>query len=85
MSGGCDAFMKLAPVTAWFVRSRPRLMVVETGITVERLGICVRKGNTTLRNAIRKAQAKLAADGSLAPLAKRWLGSAGTQRSSRYS
>ncbi len=24
-SGGCDAFMKLAPVTAWFVRGRPRL------------------------------------------------------------
>jgi polar amino acid transport system substrate-binding protein len=24
-SGGCDAFMKLAPVTAWFVRDRPKL------------------------------------------------------------
>jgi polar amino acid transport system substrate-binding protein len=74
-SGGCDAFMKLAPVTAWFVRDRPRLRVVETGITLERLGICVRKGNTTLRNAIRKAQAKFAVDGSLAALIKRWLAS----------
>jgi len=44
--------MKLAPVTAWFVRDRRRLKVVETGITEERLGICVRKGNTALRDVI---------------------------------
>jgi polar amino acid transport system substrate-binding protein len=30
-SGGCDAFMKLAPVTAWLVRERPRLKVVQVG------------------------------------------------------
>jgi hypothetical protein len=29
--------MKLAPVTARFVRDRKKLKVVETGITVERL------------------------------------------------
>jgi polar amino acid transport system substrate-binding protein len=75
-SGGCDAFMKLAPVTAWFVRDRPKLKVVETGITVERLGICVRHGNTALRDAINKAQAALAADGTLAALIKQWLGTA---------
>ena len=40
-SGGCDVFMKLAPVTAWFVRDRPRLSVVETGITVEHLSFAV--------------------------------------------
>jgi ABC-type amino acid transport substrate-binding protein len=74
-SGGCDAFMKLAPVTAWFARNRPTLRVVETGITVERLGICVRTGNTPLRTAISKAQTKLRADGSLAALIKHWLGS----------
>jgi polar amino acid transport system substrate-binding protein len=73
-SGGCDAFMKLAPVTAWFVRDWPKLKVVETGITVERLGICVRKGNTALRDAIGKAQATLAADGTLPALIKEWLG-----------
>jgi len=72
-SGGCDAFIKLAPVMAWFVRDRPTLRVVETGITVERLGICVRKGNTALRNAISRAQAELTADGSLAALIKHWL------------
>ncbi len=73
-SGGCDAFMKLAPVTEWYVRDRPKLKVVETGITVEHLGICVRKGNTALRDEISKAQAALMADGTLAALIKQWLG-----------
>ena len=73
-TGGCDAFMKLAPVTAWLVRDRPRLKVVQVGITTERLGICVRKGDAALRAAIDKAQAELAADGTLAALVKAWLG-----------
>jgi polar amino acid transport system substrate-binding protein len=73
-TGGCDAFMKLAPVTAWFLRDRPKLKVVQVGITTERLGICVRKGNATLRDAIAKAQAELRADGTLAALVKEWLG-----------
>lgn len=73
-TGGCDALMKLAPVTAWFVRDRPKLTVVQVGITSERLGICVRKGNSKLRAAIDKAQAELAADGTLAVLVAEWLG-----------
>ena len=73
-SGGCDAFMKLGPVTAWFVRERPRLKVVETGITVEPLGVCVRKGDIALRDAINTAQAALAADGTLGRLISQWLG-----------
>ena len=73
-TGGCDAFMKLAPVTEWLVRDRPKLKVVEVGITRERLGICVRKGNSALRDAIGKAQAALTADGTLAALIKQWLG-----------
>jgi ABC-type amino acid transport substrate-binding protein len=77
-SGDCDAFMKLAPVTAWFVRDRPSLRVVQTGITAERLGICVRKGNIALRNAIDAAQAALAGDGTLVGLIKRWLGDGAT-------
>lgn len=51
-TGGCDAFMKLAPVTAW---ARPRSVeaqVVEAGITREVLGICVRRGDDALRGAI---------------------------------
>ena len=73
--GGCDAFMKLAPVTAWFVRDRPRLKVVETGITQERLGICVRRGDTALAAAIGEAQSALMADGTIPSLIKQWLGS----------
>ena len=83
--GGCDAFMKLAPVTAWFVRDRPRLRVVETGITVERLGICVHKGNTALRKAISKAQSELTADGTLAALIQQWLGPEATLPASTSS
>jgi len=73
-TGGCDAFMKLAPVTAWFVRDRPRLKVVQTGITRELLGICVRKGNSALAAAIGKAQSALKADDTIPALIKEWLG-----------
>ena len=73
-TGGCDALMKLAPVTAWFVRDRPKLKVVQVGITTEQLGICVRKGNAMLRAAIDRAQAELAAGGTLAALVAEWLG-----------
>jgi ABC-type amino acid transport substrate-binding protein len=72
---GCDAFMKLAPVTEWFVRDRPKLKVVQTGITRERLGVCVRKGNTALRDAINEAQTALTQDGALPALVRQWLGS----------
>ena len=66
--------VKLAPVTHWLVRDRPRLAVVQTGITREILGVCVRKGNTVLRDAINSAQAILEKDGTLAALIKQWLG-----------
>jgi ABC-type amino acid transport substrate-binding protein len=75
-TGTCDAFMKLAPVMQWFVRDKPRLRVVQTGITEERLAICVRKGNAELRNAINAAQAELIRDGTLAGLIEHWLGAA---------
>ncbi|MBN9510763.1 MAG: amino acid ABC transporter substrate-binding protein [Alphaproteobacteria bacterium] len=73
VGGGCDVFMKLAPVTEWYVRSRPWLQVVQTGITRERLGICVRKGNVALRDAIGAAQAALEKDGTLPALIAQWL------------
>jgi polar amino acid transport system substrate-binding protein len=77
-TGGCDAFMKLAPVTTWFVRDRPKLKVVQTGITRELLGICVRKGDSALADAIGKAQAALTADGTIPGLIKQWLGAGAT-------
>jgi ABC-type amino acid transport substrate-binding protein len=70
--------MKLAPVTHWLVRDRPRLKVVQTGITREVLGVCVRKGDTALREAIDEAQAALVKDGTLAGLIKQWLGEGAT-------
>jgi ABC-type amino acid transport substrate-binding protein len=67
------------------VRDRPRLGVVETGITVERLGICVRKGNTALRKAISKARSELTADGTPAVLIQQSLGSEATLPASTSS
>jgi ABC-type amino acid transport substrate-binding protein len=77
-AGGCDVFMKLAPVTEWLVRDRPRLQVVETGITRERLGVCVRKGDIALRKAIDHAQALLVRDSTLPTLIGQWLGTGAT-------
>jgi polar amino acid transport system substrate-binding protein len=54
--------MKLAPVTAWLVRDRPRLKVVQTRITRELLGICVRRGDDALKDAINEAQRALVED-----------------------
>jgi polar amino acid transport system substrate-binding protein len=73
-TGGCDALMKFVPVTAWLVRDRPRLKVVETGITREALGICVRRGDDALRGAINESQRALLKDGTLARLVIAWLG-----------
>jgi ABC-type amino acid transport substrate-binding protein len=50
------AFMKLAPVMERFVRDRPKLAVVETRITRERLGISVRQA--IWRYATRSMQRK---------------------------
>jgi polar amino acid transport system substrate-binding protein len=74
-SGGCDAFMKLAPVMHWLVRERPKLRVVQTGITRELLGVSVRKGDVELRTAIDRAQQTLRENGTLQRLVERWLGS----------
>jgi polar amino acid transport system substrate-binding protein len=73
-TGGYDVFMKLAPVTEWYVRARPTLKVVQTGITREYLGIGVRKGDTALKNAIETAQAALVKDGTIPKLIAQWLG-----------
>lgn len=57
---------------------RPKLKIVEIGITRERLGICVGRRNTVLADAIGKAQAALMADGTLPALIKQWLGKGAT-------
>jgi polar amino acid transport system substrate-binding protein len=67
------AVMKLAPVMHWMTRNRPRLRVVQEGITDERLGIAVRLGNDDLRTAINDAQARLQKSGTLSQLVRKWL------------
>jgi ABC-type amino acid transport substrate-binding protein len=73
-AGRIAAIMKLAPVMLWLTRDRPSLRVVQQQITTEQLGICVRKGNGSLRDALDAAQTRLAADGTLANLASTWTG-----------
>jgi polar amino acid transport system substrate-binding protein len=51
--------------------------VVETGITSEVLGICVRRGDDALRGAINEAQRALLKDGTLPHLVTKWLGQDG--------
>ncbi|GGC44983.1 ABC transporter substrate-binding protein [Chelatococcus reniformis] len=72
-AGRIAAIMKLAPVMRWLTRDRSHLEVVQDDITVEKLGICVRKGNAPLREALDAAQARLAADGRLGALVTTWI------------
>jgi polar amino acid transport system substrate-binding protein len=48
--------------------------VVQTGITRELLGICVGRGDDSLRHAINEAQRALVEDGTLQRLVAKWLG-----------
>jgi ABC-type amino acid transport substrate-binding protein len=74
-SGRIAAAMKLAPVMRWLLKDRPSLAVVQEGITVEKLAISVRSGNGQLLQSLNRAQAALAADGTLPGLVKQWIGS----------
>lgn len=71
-AGKIGAVMKLAPVMVWLTRERPALRVVQTGITEERLAICVRRGADALRQALDAAQARLAESGALGRMVARW-------------
>ncbi|MET0276801.1 MAG: ABC transporter substrate-binding protein [Pseudorhodoplanes sp.] len=74
-AGKIGAIMKLAPVMHWFVRDRAKLRVVQENITDESLAVAVASGNDILRRAINEAQTRLAANGTLARLTRKWLGS----------
>jgi polar amino acid transport system substrate-binding protein len=73
-AGRIAAIMKLGPVMRWLTRDRPSLRVVQERITVEKLGVCVRRGNTGLREALDQAQSRLASDGVVERLVSRWIG-----------
>jgi polar amino acid transport system substrate-binding protein len=73
-AGRIAAVMKLAPVMHWFVKDRPRLRVVQEGITHEDLAIATGLANDPLRQAIDAAQARLRNNGTLPRLIEKWIG-----------
>jgi ABC-type amino acid transport substrate-binding protein len=74
-TGGCDAFMKLAPVLTELVKPIPGVEVVQRGITVENIAIAVPLDDQVLLSRITVAQAELEDDGTLPQIRQRWLGS----------
>ncbi|WP_083110289.1 ABC transporter substrate-binding protein [Mycobacterium kansasii] len=74
-TGGCDAFMKLAPVLTELVKPVHGVEVVQrTGISVEKIAIGVPKTDHDLLERITTAQAALEENGTLPRLRQRWLG-----------
>ena len=73
-TGGCDAFMKLAPVLTELVKPIPGVEVVQRGISVENIAIAVPLGDQALFSRITVAQAELEADGTLPRVRQKWLG-----------
>ena len=73
-TGGCDAFMKLAPVLTELVKPIAGVDVVQRGITVENIAIAVPLGDQTLLSRLSVAQAELEDDGTLQRIRAKWLG-----------
>jgi polar amino acid transport system substrate-binding protein len=73
-AGRIGAVMKLAPVMHWFTKDRPKLRVVQQGITQEDLAVATGLANEPLRSAIDAAQARLRENGTLSRLIKTWIG-----------
>lgn len=75
-TGGCDAFIKLAPVLTELVRTFRDVEVVQRGLSREAIAIAVAPGNGALSSRITAAQAELEADGTLQDMRRKWLGNA---------
>ena len=73
-TGGCDAFMKLAPVLTELVKPIAGVDVVQRGITVENIAIAVAHGDQALLSRLSVAQAELEDDGTLQRIRAKWLG-----------
>jgi ABC-type amino acid transport substrate-binding protein len=73
-SGGCDAFMNLAPVLTELVKPIAGVEVVQRGISVEDIAIAVGLGDQELLARIMVAQEQLNQDGTLQLLRRKWLG-----------
>jgi len=75
-TGGCDAFMKLAPVLTELVEPVDGVEVVQRGLSTECIGTAVRTGDRDLLARINAAQEDLERAGRLGELRKTWLGAA---------
>jgi polar amino acid transport system substrate-binding protein len=73
-TGGCDAFMKLAPVLTELVKPVAGVEVVQRGLSREELAIAVRLGDEETLRRITEAQAALEDDGTLQAIRRTWLG-----------
>jgi len=73
-SGGCDAFMKLAPVLGELVKPIVGVEVVQRGISTEDIAVAVRLDDQELLARIAVAQAELEEDGTLQRIRRKWLG-----------
>ena len=73
-TGGCDAFMKLAPVLTELVKPIPGVEVVQHGISVENIAIAVALDDQALLGRLTVAQAELEDDGTLQRIRRKWLG-----------
>jgi ABC-type amino acid transport substrate-binding protein len=73
-TGGCDAFMKLAPVLTELVREVQDVEVVQRGLSREEIAIAVALGDGSLLERIAGAQTELEVDGTLQRLRRKWLG-----------
>lgn len=80
-TGGCDAFMKLAPVLTELVKPIAGVEVVQRGISVENIAIAVPLADQGLLRHITAAQEELEQDGTLQRIRRKWLGNPYTDQS----
>ena len=73
-TGGCDAFMKLAPVLTELVKPIAGVEVVQRNISTENIAIAVGLHDQGLLARITVAQAELEDDGTLQRIRRKWLG-----------
>ena len=73
-SGGCDAFMKLAPVLTELVKPIAQVEVVQRGLSTENIAVAVGLDDQELLARITVAQAELEDDGTLQRIRRKWLG-----------
>jgi polar amino acid transport system substrate-binding protein len=73
-TGGCDAFMKLAPVLTELVKPLTGVEVVQRGISVENIAVAAPLNDQALLSPITVAQAELEDNGTLPGIRQKWLG-----------